>query len=100
MFDTGLVGEVQELQTRFETLSRTAAQALGYREVIEHLAGVRPLAETVELVQTRTRQFARRQLTWFRSLSECHGIEVSLPFSPAEAVERIVALAQSADSDG
>lgn len=52
-------------------LSRTARQALGYREVIDHLAGGPPLAETILLVKNRTRAFARRQLTWFRSLSEC-----------------------------
>jgi tRNA dimethylallyltransferase len=41
-------------------------QALGYRQVIEHLRGRRTLAETMELVKIRTRQFAKRQLTWFR----------------------------------
>ncbi len=41
-------------------------QALGYRQVVEHLRGVRTLPETIELVKTRTRQFAKRQMTWFR----------------------------------
>jgi tRNA dimethylallyltransferase len=57
-----------------ESLSRTAGQALGYREVIEHLQGKYTLAETIELVKNRTRAFARRQLTWFRSLSECRWV--------------------------
>lgn len=60
-----------------ESLSHTARQALGYREVIEHLAGQHTLAETIVLVQNRTRAFARRQLTWFRSLSECRWIACS-----------------------
>ena len=51
--------------------SKTARQAVGYREVIEHLAGGRTLPETIELVKLHTRQLAKRQGTWFRSLSEC-----------------------------
>jgi tRNA dimethylallyltransferase len=41
-------------------------QALGYRQIAEHLRGMRPLPETIELVKLRTRQFAKRQMTWFR----------------------------------
>jgi len=44
----------------------TAAQALGYRQVSEHLRGQRSLPETIELVKIRTRQFAKRQATWFK----------------------------------
>ena len=39
---------------------------LGYRQVVEHLRGERSLPETIELVKIRTRQFAKRQFTWFR----------------------------------
>jgi tRNA dimethylallyltransferase len=71
MFASGLVEEVRDLVHRAAGLSRTASQAVGYREVLEHLDGTRDLAATTELVQLRTRQFAKRQSTWFRSLSEC-----------------------------
>lgn len=64
MFAAGLVEEVRLLVARHGELGREAGQALGYREVLGHLAGGRGLAETVEQVQRRTRQFARRQLTW------------------------------------
>lgn len=69
-----------------EPLSHTARQALGYREVIEHLQGQHSLAQTIELVQNRTRAFARRQLTWFRSLSECRFI----PCREDQGVEEVV----------
>jgi tRNA dimethylallyltransferase len=71
MFAAGLVDEVEGLLARPEPLSRTAAQALGYGETIAYLRGERSLARTVELVRTHTRQFAKRQGTWFRSLPEC-----------------------------
>ncbi len=70
MFQTGLVEEVRNLLAA-GALSHTASQALGYREVIEHLAGSRDLVETIGLIKQRTRQFAKRQETWFRSLAEC-----------------------------
>lgn len=96
MFAQGLVDEVRALlstgdrQAGREPLSRTARQALGYREVIEHLAGERGLAETVELVKLHTRQFARRQLTWFRSLSECRWIPMTFDARPDEVAQRIL----------
>jgi len=84
MFAAGLVEEVRGLlaeslhsqplsrkRERGDVLSRTARQAVGYRETIEHLEGRRGLAETIELVKLHTRQLAKRQCTWFRSLSEC-----------------------------
>jgi len=40
-------------------------QALGYRQVVEYLEGARSLSETVDLVKSRTRQYAKRQMTWF-----------------------------------
>ena len=89
MFAAGLVEEVRELLRSERSLSRTARQALGYREVIEHLDNSRPLAETIELVKTRTRQFAKRQLTWFRSLSECRWVQVS-PEQGADALADVI----------
>jgi tRNA dimethylallyltransferase len=47
-------------------LSRSAAQAIGYREVLEHLDGDVSLDAALEATATRTRQFARRQRMWFR----------------------------------
>ncbi len=66
MFHEGLVAETEALLQRGLAENPTAMQALGYRQVVEHLRGERPLAETIELVKIRTRQFAKRQLTWFR----------------------------------
>lgn len=76
MFANGLVDEVRGLLARGVQFSHTAAQALGYREVLSHLAGDCTLEFAKERVQARTRAFARRQLTWFRSLSECRFVAV------------------------
>jgi len=64
--DGGLLDEVRRLSARPEGLSRTARQALGYRELLEHLEGGTSLAEAAERAVQRTRAFARRQWAWFR----------------------------------
>jgi tRNA dimethylallyltransferase len=89
MFAAGLVDETQRLLAGPLALSKTARQALGYREVIEHLQCQRGLEETVALVKTHTRQFAKRQRTWFRSLSECRFVPVSEGVASAAAAEQI-----------
>ena len=60
------VGFLDEVRALPPALSRTAAQALGYRELLGHLAGGSTLAAAVDQAVARTRQFARRQRSWFR----------------------------------
>jgi tRNA dimethylallyltransferase len=66
MLDAGLLDEVRTLADRPGGLSRTAAQALGYKELLAHVAGDCSLDEATALAITRTRQFAVRQLRWFQ----------------------------------
>ena len=84
MFARGLVDETRGLLQRGLAENQTAMQAIGYRQVVEHLRGERSLAETIELVKSRTRQFAKRQLTWFRRQLEPEWIELQ----PEEALEK------------
>jgi tRNA dimethylallyltransferase len=65
MRDAGLVAEVRTLAATTR-LSRTAAQAIGYKEVLGALAGGTDLDAALELAERRTRSFARRQRMWFR----------------------------------
>jgi tRNA dimethylallyltransferase len=63
----GLVEEVRRLAADARGLSRTARQAIGYKEVLDHLEGVAPsLEEALERAVSRTRALARRQRMWFR----------------------------------
>jgi tRNA dimethylallyltransferase len=66
MFAQGLVEETRQLLERGLRENRTALQAIGYRQVVEHLEGARDLPSTVTLVKARTWQYGRRQMTWFR----------------------------------
>ena len=89
MFAAGLVEEVRGLLAREPPPGKTAGQAVGYREVIEHLRGGRDLPETIDLVKTHTRQLAKRQGTWFRSLSECRFVAVAGRIDAAEIALQI-----------
>jgi tRNA dimethylallyltransferase len=65
MLADGLVEECVALAARWPRLSLTARQAIGYGEVLDHLAGRIPLEEAVETTKVRTRRFAARQARWF-----------------------------------
>lgn len=89
MFRQGLVEETRELLAQGLEQNPTAMQAIGYRQVVEHLRGERSLPETIELVKLRTRQFAKRQLTWFRRHGNCRWIELQPDDSPDAILPRL-----------
>jgi tRNA dimethylallyltransferase len=96
MFAAGLLDEVQRLLGDDRPLSHTARQALGYKEVLDWLekrnTGETPVPRTNELItliQTRTRQFAKRQHTWFRHLDECHAVRIDGTESVVELATRL-----------
>jgi len=66
LLESGFVDEVRALARRPGGLSRTARQALGYRELLAHVEQGTALGECVEEAKRRTRAFARRQWAWFR----------------------------------
>ena len=90
MFRAGLVAEVQALMPQGLESNKTALQAIGYRQVVEHLRGERSLAETIELVKVRTRQFAKRQLTWFRRQASVTVLDVQAHDPPEAVADRII----------
>jgi len=87
MFRRGLVEETRELLKQGLAENKTAMQAIGYRQVVEHLRGEHTLPETIELVKIRTRQFAKRQLTWFRRHGNCQWIELKPEQTVQEAMD-------------
>ena len=66
MIDNGLVDEVKSLLEKYE-LSLTAQQGIGYKEIIEFLRGNCSLDDAISLIQKRTRNYAKRQVTFFKN---------------------------------
>ena len=71
MLANGLVEEVKALSRLLKPLSREASQALGYKELLAYLNGHHSLEAAAERIRTRSRNYAKRQVTWFRHLPEC-----------------------------
>ncbi len=76
MFKSGIVEETQKLLELGLEQNPTAMQAIGYKQVVEHLRGLRSLEETINLVKIRTWQYARRQLTWFKYQANMEWIKI------------------------
>jgi tRNA dimethylallyltransferase len=96
MFHRGLVDETTRLLQHGLAQNKFALQAIGYRQVVEHIRGERSLADTIELVKIRTRQFAKRQMTWFRKHARMTWIDCGRDETAATLAEKIVASFRSA----
>ncbi|MEZ6129663.1 MAG: tRNA (adenosine(37)-N6)-dimethylallyltransferase MiaA [Planctomycetaceae bacterium] len=90
MMQQGLLQETQQLLAADPPPGRTARQALGYRELISHLEDGVPLDNCVAQIKAGTRQFAKRQHTWFRNLEECNSVSVTGDESPEMIAHRIM----------
>ena len=93
MIADGLVAEVERLAAI--GLSRTAGQALGYKEIVAALDGEMSQDEAVELIITRTRQFAVRQERWFRRDPRVRWIDVEVD-AVAECTPDVIDLLEQA----
>jgi tRNA dimethylallyltransferase len=90
MIADGLVDEVKSLLAEEKPLSKQAACAIGYAEIIEYLAGRKTLEEATELIKINTRRLAKGQRTWFRTFKNVHWLDIA----PDESAERILSRAK------
>ena len=67
----------------------SSMQAIGYKEIARHLSEEIGLKEAVDLVKKRSRNYAKRQFTWFRKEEEINWIDVTGIFDPDEIFRKI-----------
>lgn len=84
MFENGVVDEVRAIGK----IGATASKMIGFKEIQQHLDGKMSILQCVEKIQAATRQYAKRQLTWFRHQTSFEPLNLSL-LTHQEAVERI-----------
>ena len=65
-------------------------QAVGYREIRALLGAEIDLKTAIKKTQAGTRQLARRQLIWLRSLAECQMIQLQVPMNIAQVTQEII----------
>lgn len=75
MFAAGLENEVRGLYDK--GMSKTASQAIGYKEFLPYFKGEAELLEVMERVQAHSRQYAKRQLTYFRNQLDIHWYDIA-----------------------
>lgn len=75
MLEQGLVNEVKQLIQTHPNQLPTALQAIGYKELVRWLQGEYTYERAVELLKRDTRHFAKRQLSWFRRMTEIHWVD-------------------------
>jgi tRNA dimethylallyltransferase len=91
MIAEGLVDEVRRLLTLPHALSTAAKQALGYAEVLAHLAGEISLEDAAEMIKINTRQFAKSQRTWFKRFREIEWIDVAADDTAGRVADDLMA---------
>ena len=79
MIEQGLLDEVQGLLDQGFDSDTNALRTIGYRELIAHLQGRLSLAQAIMQAKTRTRNFAKRQISWFKKLSPIQWYDVRDP---------------------
>jgi tRNA dimethylallyltransferase len=84
MIEMGLVEEVRSLRGYYHV---NALQTVGYSEIFEHFDDKMSLATAIEEIKKNTRQYARRQMTWFKKDKEINWIN-------AKQTDDIVSMAQ------
>ncbi len=72
MIDDGLIGEVKRLLDQGCPRNANALSTVGYKEMVAYLDGKLGLDEAIKLAQKNTRNYAKRQLTWFRGMKDVH----------------------------
>jgi tRNA dimethylallyltransferase len=90
--DAGFLDEVRALLDDPRGWSRTASQALGYKELADHLRGEATVDEALDLAVRRTRRFARRQERWFRRDPRIEWIDAVHPVE--QLVEQVLSTAR------
>ena len=89
MFAQGLVDEVRGLLEEGLREGKTAAMAIGYRQVIAHLDGELTLDEARERTVVATRRFARRQMAWWKDDPRIHWVRYDAPDRVQDALRKI-----------
>jgi tRNA dimethylallyltransferase len=89
MLEAGLVAEVRQLLDRGLAANPSAASAIGYREVIDHVAGTLPADQLAATITLHTRQLVRKQRSWFRRFTAQHGAQtVAATASPTVILQQ------------
>jgi tRNA dimethylallyltransferase len=95
MLENGFADEVKALLADDKPLSKQAASAIGYAEIIDHLNGDLPFEEAVEKIKINTRRFAKAQRTWFKTFKNVNWLDIAEDESSGDILSRTMELLEN-----
>jgi len=95
MLENGFADEVKALLAEDKPLSKQAASAIGYAEIIDHLKGNLPLEKAVEKIKINTRRFAKAQRTWFKTFKGVNWLDIAEDESSEDILSRTMELLEN-----
>ncbi len=98
MMDAGLLAEVRRLAADPRGMSMQARQAVGYAELLAHLAGALPLEDAVERIKINSRRLAKQQRTWLKRVAGLRMIEAGDEDRADELATRALAILDAGGS--
>jgi tRNA dimethylallyltransferase len=98
MIEEGLVDEVKALLAEEKPLSKQAACAIGYAEIIQHLQGGLALEQAIERIKVNRRRLAKAQRTWFKTFHGVNWLDIEEQEDAPAVVERILAIVEKQNS--
>ena len=95
MLENGFADEVKALLAEDKPLSKQAASAIGYAEIIDYLKGNLPFEKAVEKIKINTRRFAKAQRTWFKTFKNVNWLDIAEDESPEDILSRTMELLEN-----
>ena len=90
MMEDGLIDEVKRLVNQGAKRGMTSMDGIGYKEILDYFEGNISLEETIELIKKKSRNYAKRQLTWFRREKEVIWIDRQIYLTEQDALAHIL----------
>lgn len=100
MLSAGLLAEVEQLRAAGLHRELQSMQGIGYKELLDCLEGHWSCEEAVNSIKQNSRNYAKRQLTWFKRYAEAHWLDLSCDRGTSEALKKITDLMQAIHSGG
>lgn len=91
MCDIGLIKEVQKLKKKKLNKNNQSMQGIGYKELLDYLEGKTTKEEAIELIKQHSRNYAKRQFTWFKKMENAYWFNVSENNTKSQISDKITA---------
>ena len=90
MLEDGFINEVKQLKEKGYSQGLNSLKSVGYKEILQHFEGILTYSETVDLIKQKTRNYAKRQITWFKKEENFIWLDITSHKNLDETAEKII----------